>query len=66
MEMITAPTYVGQHDLHEYLGLFRSHGYVLFDFYNPVRRNGRLLQTDNLMVAEGFLAAHERISRAAR
>ena len=24
MEMITAPTYVGQHDLHEYLALFRS------------------------------------------
>jgi FkbM family methyltransferase len=60
MEMITAPTYVGQHDLHEYLGLFRSHGYVLFDFYNPVRKNGRLLQTDNIMVAERFLAAHER------
>jgi FkbM family methyltransferase len=60
MEMIVAPTYVGQHDLHDYLGLFRAHGYVLFDFYNPVRRNGRLLQTDNLLVAEPFLAAYER------
>ena len=60
LEMIVAPTYVGQHDLHDYLGLFRGHGYVLFDFYNPVRKHGRLLQTDNLMVAERFLAAHER------
>ena len=64
MEMITAPTYVGQHDLHEYLGLFRAHGYVLFDFYNPVRKNGRLLQTDNLLVADRFLAAYERALRA--
>lgn len=60
MEMITAPTYVGQHDLHDYLGLFRSHGYALFDFYNPVRKNGRLLQTDNLLVAEPFLARFEQ------
>jgi FkbM family methyltransferase len=59
MEMITAPTYVGQRELHDYLALFRSCGYVLFDFYNPVRKNGRLLQTDNLMVAEPFLAAYE-------
>jgi FkbM family methyltransferase len=59
MEMITAPTYVGQRELHDYLALFRSLGYVLFDFYNPVRKNGRLLQTDNLMVAEPFLTAYE-------
>jgi FkbM family methyltransferase len=60
MEMITAPTYVGQHDLHDYLGLARSYGYVLFDFYNAVRKRGRLLQTDNLLVAEPFLEAYER------
>lgn len=60
MEMIMAPTYVGQHELHDYLAAFRNLGYVLFDFYNPVRRNGRLLQTDNLLVAEPFLAAYER------
>jgi FkbM family methyltransferase len=65
MEMIVAPTYVGQHDLHDYLGLFRAHGYVLFDFYNPVRTHGRLLQTDNLFVAEPFLAAYERDCRSA-
>ena len=60
MELIVAPTYIGQHALHDYLRLFGAHGYALFDFYNPVRKNGRLLQTDNLMVAEPFLAAFER------
>jgi FkbM family methyltransferase len=62
MEMITAPTYVGQHELHEYLALFRTHGYSIFDFYNPVRKNGRLLQTDNIMVADPFLEQYERRS----
>jgi FkbM family methyltransferase len=66
MEMIVAPTYVGQRDMHDYLGLFRSHGYVLFDFYNPVRKHGRLLQTDNLFVADAFLAAYERERTSAR
>jgi hypothetical protein len=59
-EMITAPTYVGQPEPHDYLALFRSHGYELFDFYNPVRKNGRLLQTDNIMVSGQFLARYER------
>ena len=59
-ELITAPTYVGQTELHEYLALFRSRGYELFDFYNPVRKNGRLLQTDNIMVSGQFLARYER------
>ena len=56
-EMITAPTYVGQPELHDYLELFHSRGYGLFDFYNPVRKNGRLLQTDNIMVSAQFLAS---------
>ncbi len=64
MEMIVAPTYVGQRELHDYLSFFRAHGYVLFDFYNPVRKHGRLLQTDNLLVGEAFLAAYERAQAA--
>jgi FkbM family methyltransferase len=59
-ELITAPTYVGQRELHDYLALFRSRGYELFDFYNPVRKNGRLLQTDNVMVSGKFLGRYER------
>jgi FkbM family methyltransferase len=66
MEMIVAPTYVGQRDMHDYLGLFRSYGYVLFDFFNPVRKHGRLLQTDNLFVADSFLAAYEHEQSGAR
>ncbi len=55
MEMITAPTYVGQRKLHEYLALFDSSGYEPFDFYNPIRREGLLIQTDIIMVSTRFL-----------
>jgi len=55
MEMITAPTYIGQRNLHEYLALFESHNYVPFDFYNPVRKNGFLIQTDNIIISPHFL-----------
>ena len=57
MELIVAPTYVGQRKLHEYLALLDSHGYVLFDFYNRARRNGRLIQADALFVSAPFLDA---------
>jgi FkbM family methyltransferase len=59
MELIVAPTYVGQHTLQEYLALLDSLGYVLFDFYNRARKNGRLIQADALFVSEPFLARHE-------
>jgi FkbM family methyltransferase len=60
MELIVAPTYVGQHKLQEYLSLLDSLGYVIFDFYNRARKNGRLIQADALFVSEPFLAHHER------
>ena len=59
MEMITAPTYVGQRKLHEYLAFFDSKNYALFDFYNSVRKDGLLLQTDNIMVSTQFLKKTE-------
>ncbi|HVY64184.1 MAG TPA: FkbM family methyltransferase [Gammaproteobacteria bacterium] len=59
MELIVAPTYVGQHKLHEYLALLDSLGYVLFAFYNQARRNGRLIQADGLFVSEPFLRRRE-------
>lgn len=49
-EVIICPTYQGQHKLHEYLGFFDTLGYELVDFYNPVRRNGQLLQADAVLV----------------
>lgn len=60
MEMITAPTYVGQRKIHEYLALFESHDYELFDFYNSVRKDGRLIQSDNIMVSSVLLERYER------
>jgi FkbM family methyltransferase len=50
MELITAPTYVGQHRMREYLELFDAAGYELFDFYNVNRRDGRLIQTDIIVI----------------
>jgi FkbM family methyltransferase len=61
MEMITAPTYVGQRRLHEYLALFDSCQYELFGVYNLVHCNGRLIQTDNIMVSARFLNDYERL-----
>jgi FkbM family methyltransferase len=60
MEMIIAPTYVGQRPLHEYLAFFADRGYSLFDLYNPVRRWGRLLQADIIFVSRDCLASYER------
>jgi FkbM family methyltransferase len=60
MELITAPTYVGQHRMREYLELFDAVGYELFDFYNLGRGSGRLLQTDIIVVGPEILARFEQ------
>ncbi len=65
MELITAPTYVGQHRIREYLELFDAVGYELFDLYNFGRSGGRLLQTDVIVVSPAILKAHETRLRAA-
>jgi FkbM family methyltransferase len=53
LEVITAPTYSGQHKLHEYLQLFDNYGYELLDIYHPVRKATQLLQADLLFTAAG-------------
>jgi FkbM family methyltransferase len=60
MEMITAPTYIGQRKLHEYLELFATYDYEIFDFYNSLHKNSRLIQTDNIMVSSKFLKQFEQ------
>jgi FkbM family methyltransferase len=60
MELITAPTYVGQHRIREYLELFDSVGYEIFDLYNFGRSNGRLLQTDVIVVSPETLVRYEK------
>ena len=64
MELITAPTYVGQHRIRDYLELFDTFGYELFDFYNFGRSHGRLLQTDVIVVSPETLASYERRLRS--
>lgn len=61
MELIMAPTYVGQHRLREYLEIFDENGYELFDFYNLGHGHGRLLQADIIVVSPATLAEHERV-----
>lgn len=60
MEVIIAPTYVGQRRLVDYLALASEKNYELFDFYNPTRRNGRLIQSDVIFVSAELLARYER------
>ena len=60
MELITAPTYVGQRRVREYLELFDNAGYVLFDLYNFGRSRGRLLQTDIIVVSPDTLRRYEQ------
>jgi FkbM family methyltransferase len=55
-ELITSPTYRGQHKLHEYLSFFDSMNYTFVDFYNPVRKHGKLLQADAIFVANSAAA----------
>jgi len=53
-ELITCPTYDGQHKLHEYLVLLDSLGYEFLDFFNPLRRNSQLIQADLVFLSASF------------
>jgi FkbM family methyltransferase len=64
MEVIMAPTYVGQRELRDYLTLLGSSRYRLFDFYNPARRDDRLIQSDVIFVSADCLDAYERAQPA--
>src|SRR6185295_9064180 len=66
LEMIMAPSYVGQRKYHYYLTSLDALGYELFDLFNPGRRDGRLIQSDGIFVARGVLDRYEAESRAAR
>jgi FkbM family methyltransferase len=66
LEMIVAPTYVGQRKLHEYLASLDALGYPLFDLFNLARRDGRLIQADGIFVSTTFLERHELERRRER
>ncbi len=65
MEVIIAPTYVGQRRLADHLALTSANGYELFDLYNQTRRNGRLIQSDIIFVSADVLDRYERESAQA-
>ncbi len=52
LEIILGETYVGQPKFLEYLRRLDSHGYEIFDLYNPVRKEMRLIQTDVIFVSK--------------
>ena len=66
LEMIMAPSYVGQRKYHYYLTLLDGLGYELFDLFNLGRHDGRLIQSDGIFVESGFLARYEAEKRQER
>lgn len=66
LEMIMAPSYVGQRKYHYYLTSLDALGYELFDLFNPGRRDGRLIQSDGIFIARDVLDRYETETRAAR
>ena len=49
-ELILGPAYQGQRKLHEYLSLLDSFGYSFLDFFNQIRNQNQLIQTDILFI----------------
>jgi FkbM family methyltransferase len=66
LEMIMAPSYVGQRKYHYYLTLLDGFGYELFDLFNLGRRDGRLIQSDGIFVTSELLARYEDKQRQQR
>jgi len=66
LEMIMAPSYVGQRKYHYYLTSLDALGYELFDLFNLGRRDGRLIQSDGIFVTRDVLDRYEAGMRARR
>lgn len=54
LEILVSPAYVNQPALRDYLDLFGDYGYALFDFYEPARRRGKLLQVDATFISKAL------------
>ena len=52
MELMLASTYIGQPLMADYLQFFEGVGYTLFNLFEPVRKNLRLLQMDVIWVPQ--------------
>jgi FkbM family methyltransferase len=66
VELIMAPSYVGQRKYHYYLSSLDALGYELFDLFNFGRRDGRLIQIDGIFVTTAVLERYEAAQRRAR
>jgi FkbM family methyltransferase len=66
LEMIMAPSYVGQRKYHYYLTSLDALGYELFDLFNLGRRDRRLIQSDGIFVAGEVLDRYEAARREER
>jgi len=55
IELLVAPSYVGQRKFHFYLTFLDTHGYALFDLFNLGHHDGRLTQADAIFVTTEFL-----------
>jgi FkbM family methyltransferase len=60
LELIIAPSYVGQRKYYEYLASMDELGYVLFDLFWLGRHAGRLVQSDALFLSPAVLERYER------
>jgi FkbM family methyltransferase len=54
-ELIVCPTYEGQHKISEYFTLLDSFGYHFLDFFNPIRRHNRLIQSDIIFLNNSLM-----------
>lgn len=53
-EFIAANTYENQEPLHNYLEFMHRHNYYLLDFYQAIRKNGRILQFDLVFTSSKY------------
>ena len=53
-EIITCPTYKGQHKLYEYLSFLSTFGYEVLEFLNQFKGNNQLIQTDIIFLSKRF------------
>jgi FkbM family methyltransferase len=59
VEILIAPSYVGQRKYHYYLTSLDTLGYELFDLFNLGHHDSRLTQTDAIFVTSELLARYE-------
>jgi FkbM family methyltransferase len=65
-ELITCPTYTGQHKMHEYLSFLDSFDYQPLDFFHQIHSCAQLIQTDVIFLSGSFKQQIEDLLPPAR